>query len=245
MNSKLIIMRRNLLFLSLIFILVFTACQSGQKKDNQSSSQLPHGTHEATVSEVIQTASYTYLLAKEADVENWIAIPQKEVTVGQTIFYDEGLEMKNFESKSLGRVFETVYFVQGIRDVAVEPVAEAINKKLNKKVGIAQSDISVDQPAGAQSVAQVFKNKTDNSGQQITIRGQVVKVNNGIMGVNWLHIQDGSSHEGDFDLTVTTDQFYQVGDVVTLLGTISLNKDFGAGYKYPVIMEQAVKVVNQ
>lgn len=238
-------MHKKLLFVTLSFVFALMACQSGQKKESQSATQLPHGTHEAIVNEVIQTASYTYLLVKESGGEKWIAIPQREVEVGKTIFYDEGLEMKNFESKSLGRVFETVYFIQGIRDVAVEPVADAINKKLNKKVGVARGDISVQQPEGAQSVADVYKNKKANAGQRITVRGQVVKVNNGIMGVNWVHIQDGTNHEGDFDLTVTTQELFQVGDVVTFMGAISLDKDFGAGYSYPVIMEEAVKVVMQ
>jgi hypothetical protein len=30
-----------------------------------------------------------------------------------------------------------------------------------------------------------------------------------------------------------------VGDIVTFSGTIALDKDFGAGYKYEVIMENA------
>lgn len=229
----------------LLFMFILMACQTSQKKDNKTTANLAPGTHEATASEVIQTPSYTYILAKEDKIENWIAIPKREVEQGQTFFYDEGLEMKNFESKSLGRVFETIYFVQGIRDVADKTNVKSAGKKLNKTSGIAKKDISIEQPAGALSVAQVYQRKAEHGNQQITIRGEVVKVNDGILGVNWVHIQDGSSYDGDFDLTVTTLETCQVGEVVTFVGKISLNKDFGAGYTYPVLMEEAVKVHNQ
>ena len=231
---------------TLLLILFFLlACQTNQKKDNNATVFLTKGTHEAIASEVIQTPSYTYILAKENNVESWIAIPKKEVVQGQSFFYDEGLEMKNFESKSLGRVFETIYFVQDIRDTANKTSAKTTGKKLNKTSGIGQKDISIQQPDGALSVAQIYKSKAKHGDQQITIRGEVVKVNNGIMGVNWVHIQDGSSYDGDYDLTITTQEVCQVGEVHTFVGKISLNKDFGAGYSYPVIMEEGVKLHNQ
>ena len=72
-----------------------------------------------------------------------------------------------------------------------------------------------------------------------TMRGKVTKVNSGILGKNWVHIQDGTEAEGNFDLTVTTQETAKVGDVVVVQGKITLNKDFGSGYKYDVIMEEA------
>jgi hypothetical protein len=60
-----------------------------------------------------------------------------------------------------------------------------------------------------------------------------------IMGKNWIHVQDGTEAAGNYDLTVTTQGTAKVGDVVVVEGGISLNKDFGAGYKYDVIMEDA------
>jgi hypothetical protein len=61
------------------------------------------------------------------------------------------------------------------------------------------------------------------------------------MGKNWLHVRDGSGSKAakDNDLTVTTDVVAKVGDVVTVTGTVSVDKDFGAGYAYPVIVENA------
>ncbi|MCU4176840.1 hypothetical protein [Carboxylicivirga sp. N1Y90] len=225
-------------------VLVVSSCQNAPKK-NQSNEQLPLGTHRGEVSDVIQTASYTYLLVEENGAENWIAIPQEVVNKGETIYYDGGLEMKNFESKALGRVFETVYFVQSIRYEAVKPVQEAIQEKMNKQSAVSKTDVSIDQPEGAVSVARIFENQKDFADKRVTVRGKVVKVNNGILGVNWLHIQDGSNYNGDFDLTVTTDELFSVGDEVTFIGKLGLNKDFGAGYSYPVILEEAKKVKMQ
>jgi hypothetical protein len=59
------------------------------------------------------------------------------------------------------------------------------------------------------------------------------------MGKNWVHIQDGTEYQGGFDLTITTDGQVAVGETVTFEGKIVLDKDFGYGYSYPVLMEEA------
>ena len=50
-------------------------------------------------------------------------------------------------------------------------------------------------------------------------------------------MQDGTSNSGEFDFTATTADVVKVGDVITIEGIITLDKDFGAGYLYDVIME--------
>lgn len=93
---------------------------------------------------------------------------------------------------------------------------------------------------GGQTVAEVFAQKDSLAGKPVTVRGKVVKVNAGIMGKNWLHVRDGSGAEGTNDLTVTTTgALPQVGDTVVVSGPVTLNKDFGAGYTYDVIVEDA------
>ena len=79
-------------------------------------------------------------------------------------------------------------------------------------------------------------------GKVVVIRGKVVKVTAGIMDKNWVHIQDGtgSSANGTYDLTCTTSDPLPAKDtVVTLTGTLARNRDFGAGYFYSVIVENA------
>jgi hypothetical protein len=88
-------------------------------------------------------------------------------------------------------------------------------------------------------ITDLLENKKSYNGKVIKVTGQVVKYNPGIMGKNWVHIQDGTDYEGIYDLTVTTQQPAKVGDIMTFEGTISLDKDFGYGYFYPVIMEDA------
>lgn len=44
---------------------------------------------------------------------------------------------------------------------------------------------------------------------------------------------------GTNDLVVTTQDAPKVGDVVTAKGTLHKDKDFGAGYKYRMIVEEA------
>jgi hypothetical protein len=99
--------------------------------------------------------------------------------------------------------------------------------------GIAKAD-------GGLTVAEVFEGKDQLAGQPVVVRGKVVKSNPGIMGKNWLHVRDGSGAEGTNDLTVTTaGAVPNVGDTVVVKGVLALNKDFGMGYQYDVIVEDA------
>ena len=92
---------------------------------------------------------------------------------------------------------------------------------------------------GGQTVAEVFTRKAELSGKEVAVRGQIVKVSSGVMGKNWLHLQDGSGAAGSNDLTVTTAATAKVGDVVVVKGKLSTDKDFGYGYKYDAIVEDA------
>jgi hypothetical protein len=99
--------------------------------------------------------------------------------------------------------------------------------------GIAKAD-------GGKTVAEVFAEKDQLAGQPVIVRGKVVKSNPDIMGKNWLHVRDGSGAEGTNDITVTTaGAVPSVGDTVVVKGALALNKDFGMGYQYDVIIEDA------
>jgi len=92
-----------------------------------------------------------------------------------------------------------------------------------------------------QTVADIFAQKTALSGKAVVVRGKVVKFSPEIMGRNWLHIQDGSGQAGANDLTVNTDPktMAKVGDTVVVSGKLTVAKDYGYGYKYDVIIEDA------
>lgn len=91
------------------------------------------------------------------------------------------------------------------------------------------------------TVADVWKGRNTLAGKKVTVRGKVVKFNGGILGVNWIHIQDGTGKpaDGTNDITVTSDAGAAVGDVITVTGTITVDKDLGSGYKYTVMIEHA------
>ena len=88
-------------------------------------------------------------------------------------------------------------------------------------------------------VEEVYAKKDNLKGKKITVKGEVVKFNGGIMGKNWVHIRDGSGKQGTNDVTATTMDAAAVGDKVVVTGVLTVEKDFGAGYKYEVILEEA------
>jgi hypothetical protein len=93
----------------------------------------------------------------------------------------------------------------------------------------------------AKTVAEIWADRAQLDGKSVTLRGVVVKVNEGVMGKNWIHLQDGSGDDaqGTFDITVTSADMARAGDTVTITGTVRINKNVGAGYSYPVLIEDA------
>ena len=106
----------------------------------------------------------------------------------------------------------------------------------------AGSKIEKSSAAKVYKVSELYKGKAALDKQKVTVRGKVVRVSVGIMNRNWIHLQDGSGTPAnqDNDLTVTTAQeLPAVGKIVTVNGTLAKDKDFGSGYFYPVILEEA------
>ena len=96
-------------------------------------------------------------------------------------------------------------------------------------------------PTAPTTVAAVWKARMALAGKKVTVRGKVMKFNGGILGVNWIHIQDGTgtAADGSNDITVTSEAGAKVGDEITVTGTVAVNKDLGSGYKYDVLIEHA------
>jgi hypothetical protein len=229
-----------LFFLACIISTLFVSCQPGQ------TVQLQPGVHKIVVKEVIQTNNYTYLNVDENGADKWLAVSKMEANKGDTYYYTGGFEMNNFESKELGRTFESVYFLQSVSstpDIMVkEPVAEPHS---TGKLNVEKQEVNVKPAEDGITIAELFAHKDSYAGKTVKITGQVTKYNAAIMKKNWVHIQDGSDYSGKFDLTATTDMEVSVGDVVTLEGTVALNKDFGYGYSYDVLLEDSKVLINQ
>jgi hypothetical protein len=101
-----------------------------------------------------------------------------------------------------------------------------------------KADVKVEPCDGCITVAKLLADKKAYEGKVVKIKGQVTKYNAGIMGKNWIHIQDGTEYQDSFDLTITTDITTSMGQIVTFEGKIALDKDFGYGYVYSVLMEE-------
>jgi len=113
----------------------------------------------------------------------------------------------------------------------------------SSKVEVVKMDVKVDPCKGCIKISDLLENKKTYSGKTIKVTGKVTKYNPEIMGKNWIHIQDGSEFQGGFDLTITTDQKVALGEIITFEGKIVLDKDFGYGYSYNVLMEDAKPVI--
>jgi len=165
---------------------------------------------------------------------------------GETYYYTGGFEMKDFESKELGRTFPSVFFLEA---VSLNPDIQAngpmVEPHSSGKLNVPKQEVTVKPAEGGITIAELFARKDSYAGKTVKIRGQVTKYNASIMKKNWVHIQDGSEYSGKFDLTVTTDMETNVGEVITVEGKVALDKDFGYGYAYDVILEESKILINQ
>ena len=236
MNKNRLIIIVVLVLLGILFFV--TTCYRGGQKNK--IADLPPGTHGVIVKEVIQTSNYTYLNVEEHDKTFWIAVVSRESKPGNILYYTKAYEMNNFESRELKRTFPSVFFVDDPTDTMVNTQSQDNKSMTAQKPTISKwSEISVVTPTGGITIADLYKNPGNYSGKPVTIRGIVTKFNPQIMNKNWVHIQDGTDFEGKFDLTVTTMDSLFVGKTATFKGVITVNKDFGSGYFYDVIMEDS------
>jgi hypothetical protein len=212
---------------------------NGFSFQNTPTAQVNDSAQPRTVEviEVLNTARYTYLRVKESADEFWIAISKREVQPGEQYQFTGGLLKKNFYSQEFKRQFETLYLVSNLvkQGGGSEAELDAGFAQMNTTADLSVSNIK--HAAGAVRLEQLFSNKTKYANKEVLVTGKCVKVNPMIMNRNWIHLQDGTGKE--LDLTITTVENIALGQVITLKGVIALDKDFGAGYRYDIIMEGA------
>jgi hypothetical protein len=202
------------------------------------------------VVETMDASNYTYVLVDTGKEKQWAAAPQFPVKVGDPITIEDGIPMSNHHSKTLNRDFDVVYFTG--RAIVGAPGPGAPSGKASLPQGhppltgtgssapSAKVDLTgIKKAEGGKTIAEIYASKPQIAGKEIKVRGKVVKYNAMIMGKNWVHLQDGSGTEGSNDLTLTTAATVKVGDTVLASGTLSVDKDYGFGYQYDMIMEDA------
>jgi len=200
--------------------------------------------------EVLNANNYTYVRVDTGKEKLWIAGPASAVKVGDRIAFPKGIPMTGFQSKALGRSFDLVYFVDAIEREGAEPAKGGIppgHPPTAPNAGgadAAKFDYSkITKPAGGKTVAEIIQDKKQLAGKKVAVRGKVVKFSPEIMGKNWIHLNDGTVKEGGEDLTITTKAKAKVGDTVLVRGVVVTEKDFGFGYQYAVIIEDAAVTV--
>ena len=218
-----------------------------EMKVEKAEASLNSSSRSGKVVETMNAGGYTYVSLTKDGKKTWIAIPVTEVKVGQEITFQPGAEMRNFTSKTLNRTFESIIFSPGL---ASQP-GSAVDSKPSgsqhgdKKAGAQKSTekISVDKASGpdAYTVSEIHENIATLNEKTAVVKGKVVKVSEGIMGKNWIHLKDGTGDAANQTnkLVTTSQDLPAVGEIVTMKGTIYKDKDFGGGYKYSVIMEKA------
>lgn len=198
--------------------------------------------HKVTVKKVLQAMRYVYLEVEENEHTFWIATRKKEVAVGESYFYQGGLLKTNFESKEHSRMFDTIYLISNLVSTdhskhstsstpipkTIEPSSEEIPTHTEKTFD----------HKGLLSISELVQNPAKYEGHTVQIKGKCVKVNPNIMDRNWIHIQDGT--QDNFDLVVTSATFVPEGKTVTIKAVVSRNRDFGAGYRYDLILENGM-----
>ncbi len=228
-------------------ILLFSAsvaCATGTSAPvSQSDSSGRDDGLSGKVVETMNAGGYTYVCIEKKGVKTWVAVPQTKVTVGQEITFQPGGEMTDFTSKSLNRTFKSIYFSGGPLNASTDNEIKSSQAIYGGSAASSGQKISVAKAKGkdAYTVAEIYEKKASLSEKQVMVRGKVVKVSSGIMGKNWIHLEDGTGNisEGTNDIIATSQDSPVVGEVVTVKGTVYKDKDFGAGYKFRVIMEQA------
>jgi hypothetical protein len=192
------------------------------------------------VAETMDSGGYTYILLKDGDNKTWVAVPSMKVKVGDEMAFQPGNKMMNFKSKTMDRTFDSIVFSPGTLAL---PGTKADRSAKKPSGPVAQKVEKVEKAKGAnaQTVAGCYKDSAKLNGKQVAVHGKVVKVSKAIMGVNWVHVQDGTgdSIKGTHNLVFTTEDLPATGDTVTATGTLAKDKDFGYGYKYDVIVEKS------
>ena len=228
-------------FTGLLMLAVSQVVLAGQA----TMGNQPHAMLKGKVLDVVNVPNYTYAQVDTGKEKVWAAGPVTPLKVGDTIAFSTGMPIKDYKSKSIDRTFELVYFVTSFNTggtkaatntdphAAMDISAPHSQLKQNSATGPIEG---VAKAKDGKTIAEIHANKNDLNGKTIRVRGKVTKYNTKIMGKNWLHIQDSSSSD---DLTVTTNATTKVGDVVVIEGKLLLNKDYGYGYIYPVIVEDA------
>jgi len=212
------------------------ASQSGTEEIQQQASGKIYG----KVTDVLEAAGYTYAEVDTGKDKVWAAATTTPLKVGDMVAFTTEMPMQNFHSSAMNRDFAMIYFVNRfITDDASQANAETAMASPHgaiKSTSITTAIQGINKVEGGNTIAEIHADKQKLNGKAVRVRGQVTKYNANIMGKNWLHIRDSSTLD---ELTITTANTAAINAIVVVEGKLTLDKDFGYGYVYPLIVEDA------
>jgi len=179
-------------------------------------------THTGKVVDTVTGGGYTYMNINEDGKDFWIAGPESSIEKGTDVSFTEQVWMVNFTSKALGRTFPQILFVSGVQSAQ----------------GSGAPSVAPQGFAKVYTIDEILSKKGELKGSLVSVRGNVVKVSNNIMGRTWVHMEDGSG-EGERLIFRSISGTAEVGSTITATGRLETDKDFGFGYFYPAIVEDA------
>lgn len=254
-------MRYFIILFGLILLISYSGCKGNNSHEPQKVASnnnavraaQPHSkVIEGKVLEVLNVPGYTYLNLNTGNEKIWVAIPESKVEKESIVKVLPDMELRNFTSRALNRTFERIIFATGIvgdhhnnhSKASINPHA-AMPSSLTKKAESLEipKGFQLDKAQGENgfTVAEIYQKRKELNRKTVRVNGFVTKVLSGIMGKNWVHLQDGTGGKDGTptELVVTTNALPNPGDVIAVEGTLYADKDFGAGYKYDVIIENS------
>ncbi len=228
---------KQLISLTLFTSLLATAYTGTSLAAETAESSSHHsGVFTGELLETFNSGGYTYVQIETDKGPVWAAGPASAINKDDKVSFIGKVAMTDFYSKSLDRRFKTIYFVDSYiingeknSNSNIDP-----HKNIDKKQAAALKPFS--KADNGKNIAEILENKENLAGTKIKIRGQVSKYTAQVLGKNWIHIRDSSSNQ---DITITTDADAQINDIIVAEGKLVLNKDYGYGYIYEVLIEDA------
>lgn len=205
--------------------------ESGESHSHTADG-IVRSVHEVQIIQHIRGKRYSYCEVKEDNQTYWLATMGGDFEEGTSYVYNEGIEKTEYRSTELDRTFDRILLVS-----ALYSKDEGTKTSTKPSATVAGPVKEIVIPKTSILIKELVQNSSKYENKMVEITGKVTKVNPSIMDRNWIHLADGSMNSYDF--VCTSNEVFPVGHVVTLKGKVALNKDFGAGYTYDLIVENA------
>ena len=218
---------------------IWMAVTAGATEPPEHPSLPAQGTIAGNVTQTMDVTQYTYVEIDTGEGLIWVAGPVTEVKVGDAVEVPSGIQMVNFRSSTLDRTFDKIRLVSAIQVKSQQKVGSE-SAPSGEDAGAEPQVSGIERIEGGHTVAAIIADRTNLAGSEVAVRGKVIKLNSAIMGRNWLHLSDGTvGPDDEREVTVSTEDTAAVGSTVVVRGTVATDRDFGSGYNYSVLIENA------